>query len=74
MSSPEKTVATVIIAERKSKGMSQGDMAKELGVSRRQYQRIEAGSSMRIGHLISICKVLELEFSIVKVQKEIKLI
>lgn len=74
MNSPEKTVATVMIAERKSKGMSQGDMAEKLGVSRRQYQRIEAGSSMRIGHLIAICKILDLEFSVVKVQKEIKLI
>ncbi len=52
-------IVAFIIKIRKLKGIKQSYMAKQLGISIRQYQRIESGDcGITIDTLESICDVL----------------
>ncbi|MBL3708340.1 helix-turn-helix domain-containing protein [Enterococcus faecium] len=44
---------------RKEKGLSQVEVAKQAGISTRQYQRVEAGEHLpNVGPAIKIAKIL----------------
>jgi transcriptional regulator with XRE-family HTH domain len=68
------TVVNAIKGERKAQKVTQKEMGRRLGMSLRQYQRMEGTDRMRVSDMEDIFKVLGLELSVVKVQKEIKLI
>lgn len=59
-----------LVNRRKEKGISQYEMSRRLGMSRRQYQRIEDGSSgMSVELLEKLC--LELDLKVLLVDKSI---
>lgn len=58
----EKTILDTIKKIRRNKGYSQQYMAMKMGVEQSTYNKLEGGkSSLRIIHLLEICKILEID-------------
>ncbi|MFT7682550.1 MAG: HTH-type transcriptional regulator/antitoxin HipB [Moritella dasanensis] len=49
---------------RKDLGMEQADMYMRIGMKQQQYQRIEAGSDVKLSTLLRVLEGLDLELSI----------
>ncbi|MFV0576729.1 MAG: helix-turn-helix domain-containing protein [Vibrio sp.] len=58
-------IAQVLIKQRKDLGMEQASMLMRIGMKQQQYQRIEAGSDIRLSTLLRVLEGLNLELSIV---------
>jgi transcriptional regulator with XRE-family HTH domain len=59
-----QSLADLLIAERKKRNLSQKDMYMLIGVSQRQYQRLESGQDLKVSTLLRILAGLGLELSI----------
>ncbi|OEF27729.1 helix-turn-helix domain-containing protein [Vibrio rumoiensis] len=57
-------IAQLLIKQRKDLGMEQSDMLMRIGMKQQQYQRIEAGSDIRLSTLLRVLEGLNLELSI----------
>lgn len=63
-------IVAIVVQRRKEKRISQAVMAKDLKISRRQYQRMEAGKcKMPVEVLESVCEKLGLV--LVVLEKEV---
>lgn len=58
-------VAALLIEQRKKLGIEQKDMYMRIGMKQQQYQRIEAGSDVKLSTLLRVLEGLDLELSIV---------
>lgn len=64
LATPEQA-SQVLIARRKTLGLSQADMARQLGISQSRYSEIEAAPErITLERLIAMSSVLGLEFAI----------
>ena len=57
-------ITKVLSDRRKELGMEQADMYMRIGMKQQQYQRIEAGSDIKLSTLLRVLEGLELELSI----------
>ncbi len=57
-------IATLLIDQRKKLDIEQKDMYMRIGMKQQQYQRIEAGSDVKLSTLLRILEGLDLELSI----------
>ncbi len=57
-------IAALLIEQRKKLGIEQKDMYMRIGMKQQQYQRIEAGSDVKLSTLLRVLEGLELELSI----------
>ncbi|WP_413525171.1 helix-turn-helix domain-containing protein [Photobacterium phosphoreum] len=58
-------IAALLIKQRKKLGIEQKDMYMLIGMKQQQYQRIEAGSDVKLSTLLRVLEGLDLELSIV---------
>ena len=58
-------IAALLIQQRKQLGIEQKDMYMRIGMKQQQYQRIEAGSDVKLSTLLRVLEGLNLELSIV---------
>ncbi|WP_279151322.1 helix-turn-helix domain-containing protein [Photobacterium iliopiscarium] len=58
-------IAALLVQQRKKLGIEQKDMYMLIGMKQQQYQRIEAGSDIKLSTLLRILEGLDLELSIV---------
>ncbi|WGW01032.1 helix-turn-helix transcriptional regulator [Vibrio sp. YMD68] len=58
-------IAALLIEQRKNQGIEQKDMYMRIGMKQQQYQRIEAGSDVKLSTLLRVLEGLDLELSIV---------
>ncbi len=58
-------IAALFIEQRKKLGIEQKDMYMRIGMKQQQYQRIEAGSDVKLSTLLRVLEGLNLELSIV---------
>ncbi|TFH90304.1 helix-turn-helix domain-containing protein [Vibrio ouci] len=58
-------IAALLIEQRKKLGIEQKDMYMRIGMKQQQYQRIEAGSDVKLSTLLRVLEGLDLELSIV---------
>nr|WP_269154980.1 helix-turn-helix transcriptional regulator [Photobacterium carnosum] len=58
-------IAALLIQQRKKLGIEQKDMYMLIGMKQQQYQRIEAGSDVKLSTLLRVLEGLDLELSIV---------
>ena len=58
-------IAALLIEQRKNLGIEQKDMYMRIGMKQQQYQRIEAGSDLKLSTLLRVLEGLDLELSIV---------
>lgn len=64
LATPEQA-SQILIARRKTLGLSQADMARQLGISQSRYSEIEAAPErITLERLIAMSSVLGLEFAI----------
>jgi HTH-type transcriptional regulator / antitoxin HipB len=54
-------VGALLAAERRRQGISQGELARRLGVAQSNLSRIENGADLRVSTLLEIARVLQLE-------------
>ena len=59
-----KSIAKIITQQRKALGIEQKDMYMRIGMKQQQYQRVEAGSDIKLSTLLRILEGLELELVI----------
>ncbi|WP_305462469.1 helix-turn-helix domain-containing protein [Photobacterium leiognathi] len=59
-----KDIAVLLIKQRKKLGIEQTDMYMRIGMKQQQYQRIEAGSDLKLSTLLRVLEGLDLELSI----------
>ncbi len=57
-------IAALLIEQRKKLGIEQKDMYMRIGMKQQQYQRIEAGSDVKLSTLLRVLEGLDLELSI----------
>ena len=57
-------IAALLFEQRKSIGLEQKDMYLRIGMKQQQYQRIEAGSDLKLSTLLRVLEGLDLELSI----------
>lgn len=57
-------IAELLINQRKKLGLEQKDMYMRIGMKQQQYQRIEAGSDIKLSTLLRVLEGLELELTI----------
>lgn len=57
--------------QRKKLGIEQKDMYMRIGMKQQQYQRIEAGSDVKLSTLLRVLEGLDLELSIVPKRREL---
>ncbi|MGC9494104.1 helix-turn-helix domain-containing protein, partial [Vibrio genomosp. F10] len=57
-------IAVLLTEQRKKLGIEQKDMYMRIGMKQQQYQRIEAGSDVKLSTLLRILEGLDLELSI----------
>ncbi|MGR5451296.1 helix-turn-helix domain-containing protein [Vibrio campbellii] len=57
-------IAALLIEQRKKLGIEQKDMYMRIGMKQQQYQRIEAGSDVKLSTLLRVLEGLGLELSI----------
>lgn len=57
-------IAALLIEQRKNLGIEQKDMYMRIGMKQQQYQRIEAGSDVKLSTLLRVLEGLDLELSI----------
>lgn len=58
-------IAALLVEQRKKLGIEQKDMYMRIGMKQQQYQRIEAGSDVKLSTLLRVLEGLDLELSIV---------
>ncbi|MGF1868061.1 helix-turn-helix domain-containing protein [Enterovibrio norvegicus] len=58
-------IAVLLIEQRKKLSIEQKDMYMRIGMKQQQYQRIEAGSDLKLSTLLRVLEGLDLELSIV---------
>ncbi|GAB1621404.1 hypothetical protein AAOGI_14540 [Agarivorans albus] len=58
-------IAAMLVEQRKNLGIEQKDMYLRIGMKQQQYQRIEAGSDVKLSTLLRVLEGLDLELSIV---------
>lgn len=58
-------IAELLIEQRKKLGIEQKDMYMRIGMKQQQYQRIEAGSDVKLSTLLRVLEGLDLDISIV---------
>lgn len=58
-------IAELLIEQRKKLGIEQKDMYMRIGMKQQQYQRIEAGSDVKLSTLLRVLEGLDLELSII---------
>ena len=61
----ERSVGQLIALERQRQGISQGDLARRLGVSQANLSRIERGADLRFSTLLDVARALGMEPMIV---------
>lgn len=54
-------IGALLANERERQGLSQGELARRLGVAQSNLSRIEHGADMRMSTLLDIARVLQLE-------------
>jgi len=59
-----ENITKLLSDRRKELGMEQADMYMRIGMKQQQYQRIEAGSDIKISTLLRVLEGLDLELSI----------
>lgn len=57
-------IAALLVEQRKKLGIEQKDMYMRIGMKQQQYQRIEAGSDLKLSTLLRVLEGLDLELSI----------
>lgn len=57
----EKSIGQLLAAERERQGISQGRLARTLGVSGANLSRIEHGADLRVSTLLDLARALGLE-------------
>ncbi|MDV5172319.1 helix-turn-helix domain-containing protein [Photobacterium rosenbergii] len=57
-------IAVLLTEQRKKLGIEQKDMYMRIGMKQQQYQRIEAGSDVKLSTLLRVLEGLDLELSI----------
>lgn len=57
-------IAVLLTRQRKKLGIDQKDMYMRIGMKQQQYQRIEAGSDIKLSTLLRVLEGLDLEMSI----------
>ena len=57
-------IATLLTEQRRKLGIEQKDMYMRIGMKQQQYQRIEAGSDVKLSTLLRVLEGLDLELSI----------
>mgnify|MGYP000244680133 CR=1 FL=1 len=57
-------ISKLLIEQRKELGIEQKDMYMRIGMKQQQYQRIEAGSDVKLSTLLRVLEGLDLELSI----------
>lgn len=63
-------IAALLVEQRKKLGIEQKDMYMRIGMKQQQYQRIEAGSDVKLSTLLRMLEGLDLELSIAPRGKE----
>lgn len=58
-------ISTLLAEQRRKLGIEQKDMYMRIGMKQQQYQRIEAGSDVKLSTLLRVLEGLDLELSIV---------
>ena len=61
----ERSVGQLIALERQRQGISQGELARRLGVSQANLSRIEHGADLRFSTLLDVTRALGMEPMIV---------
>ncbi|MFY2509522.1 helix-turn-helix domain-containing protein [Vibrio pectenicida] len=64
-------IAALLIEQRKKLGIEQKDMYMRIGMKQQQYQRIEAGSDVKLSTLLRVLEGLDLELFIAPKRAEI---
>ncbi|OOE69739.1 transcriptional regulator [Salinivibrio sp. ML198] len=59
-----KDIARALQARRKSLGLEQSDMYMRIGMKQQQYQRVEAGSDVRLSTLLRVLEGLDLTLTL----------
>ncbi|GAB7230484.1 hypothetical protein VrSk94_41790 [Vibrio rotiferianus] len=59
-----KEISTLLADQRRKLGIEQKDMYMRIGMKQQQYQRIEAGSDVKLSTLLRVLEGLDLELSI----------
>ncbi len=59
-----KEIAQLLLLRRKTLGIEQADMYMRIGMKQQQYQRIEAGSDIKLSTLLRVLEGLDLELAI----------
>ena len=57
-------ISSILTNQRKALGFEQKDMYMRIGMKQQQYQRIEAGSDVKLSTLLRILEGLNLELTI----------
>ncbi|MGR5410916.1 helix-turn-helix domain-containing protein [Vibrio campbellii] len=57
-------ITKLLVTQRKKLGIEQKDMYMRIGMKQQQYQRIEAGSDVRLSTLLRVLEGLDLELMI----------
>jgi len=57
-------LAKLLVEQRKKLGIEQKEMYMRVGMKQQQYQRIEAGSDVKLSTLLRVLEGLDLELSI----------
>ncbi|MEZ9905810.1 helix-turn-helix transcriptional regulator [Vibrio breoganii] len=57
-------ISTLLAEQRRKLGIEQKDMYMRIGMKQQQYQRIEAGSDVKLSTLFRVLEGLDLELSI----------
>lgn len=57
-------IAALLVEQRKKLGIEQKDMYMRIGMKQQQYQRIEAGSDIKLSTLLRVLEGLDLELTI----------
>jgi transcriptional regulator with XRE-family HTH domain len=65
ISEGERSVGQLLALERQRQGVSQGDLARRLGVSQANLSRIERGADLRFSTLLDVVRALGMEPMIV---------
>lgn len=61
----ERSLGQLIALERQRQGISQGELARRLGVSQANLSRIEHGADLRVSTLLDLARALAMEPMIV---------
>ncbi len=64
-------IAVLLTEQRRKLGIEQKDMYMRIGMKQQQYQRIEAGSDVKLSTLLRVLEGLDLELSITPKGKKV---